>query len=107
MLKTFASITLVASAFILASPSQAAAAPSSCRSWKIYDSGNGEGGAAECNGGTGHFRARIYCTADPSNGWGTFYHGTWKLAGRDERSSRYCPDSQPYVVSAGYQTANW
>ncbi|WP_219520080.1 hypothetical protein [Nonomuraea ceibae] len=104
MRKIAASLTLIVSAFIVTTPSPAAAAPTGCSVWKAY-SGSSEGGGAKCTGGTGHFRVLAYCTADPSNGWGTLYRGNWAYPGN--YSYKWCPSSQRHVVGVALEKANW
>jgi hypothetical protein len=76
--------------------------PSSCSAWTLP----GEGGEASCPSGTGHFRVELYCTSNPQVGYGNFYFGPWELTGQYD-SIEFCPISQPYVVAAGYDLANW
>lgn len=89
----------------LVSPAVAEATPSNCSTGAIVQ--HPEGGWAQCTTGSGHFRSLIYCTADPTNGWGVYATGPWELANSTAISSAFCPGSDPYVVSEGYDVANW
>lgn len=100
-----ASVLGIAASLVILTPGAAQARPTDCSSGRIHSSP--EGGWAQCTQGSGHFRARIYCTSDPQNGWGIYRHGSWKLASRTAISNAYCTSSYPYLVSAGYETANW
>lgn len=103
-------IGIFAAALAVSSATQANAQaipniPSNCST--ILLSGYTEGGAAQCFSGTGHFRVLIYCTANPQNGYGTYYPGPWQPTGQGVNSTEYCPSSQPYIVAAGYDLALW
>lgn len=92
-------VTPAASAHAQATPN----VPSECDATTFY---NPDGGIASCGGGTGHFRVIIYCTSDPKIGYGTYYTGPWVLT-QHGFSITDCPSSQPYVVAAGWDLANW
>ena len=104
MRKLAAVLALTAGTFVLAPPAPANALPTGCRAY-IITPNNQEGGAAQCSGGTGHFRALVYCTSDPSAGWGTMYKATWVTPGK--LSLRLCPTTQRYAAGVAYERANW
>ncbi|GAA4049122.1 hypothetical protein GCM10022248_15080 [Nonomuraea soli] len=108
MRKLAASLALAVGAFVLVNPSPALAVPSGCTAWNIYANGTSrtiDGGTAKCTGGTGHFRALLYCTDDPKSGWGTYYKSAWVRT--PGTSSLLCPRSQRYIMATAYERATW
>jgi len=94
------------SALIAIPATSANAAPSNCSAKPLAASHFPQGGVANCYSGSGHFRALIYCTADPRNGWGVYATGQWLLTG-PLSSIANCPSDHPYLVDAGYDLAPW
>ena len=87
-------------------PIAAEARPFACGATKIVNTFP-EAGTAYCTAGEGHYRALVYCTANPQNGYGAYYYGDWWARGSGAMSYRQCPSDRPYVVSAGYDLADW
>jgi hypothetical protein len=110
---TLAAASVLTAALTSTSPASASAAqvtpstPTGCQAHLLHGSNNKQGGDAWCTSGTGHVRVQIYCTANPQNGYGTFYFGPWLGAREANVSIAWCPTSQPYAVAAGYDLAAW
>ncbi len=97
-------LAIAASTLVLINPSPAYAWPTGCTAWKNLDTDTAR---AKCTGGTGHVRAMAYCTADPKTGLGGFTYGPWVLPAK-YTSVAECPSTgAKYIVSAGYERANW
>jgi hypothetical protein len=99
-------IPVMASALVAVPVTSANATPSGCSAQAFYNT-RPETGKAICHWDSGHYRALIYCTADPNLGYGVYATGPWLLAGSNVYSQAVCPSGHPYIVDAGYDLAPW
>lgn len=73
------------------------APPYNCHAIKTW---SGNGGEAWCESGYGWARVTVVCANDANKR--TTVYGPWKEIGYV--SEKYCPSTNPYVISVGYQT---
>lgn len=106
MKKLAATLAMAAGTLVLINPSPAFAWPTGCSAKASHRLPTSPDiGTAKCTGGSGHVRVVVYCTANPKTGYGAYHYGPW--ARTPGSSGKECPSKQKYIVSAGYERANW
>lgn len=102
-------VMLMTTAGVVGFTSTAAQAwPTGCQSGVITFADNSEGGWSYCSGGTGHYRAQVYCTRNPSTGYPYIWRfGQWRQARSGLLSLAACPSDYRYAVATATDSANW